>query len=174
MPWAYMDPTVKSCQWDGPTWLYESRNRQAEARVPLTVELHSGAIEYWDAVDDRKKLPSSVPVKREHSRLEGRAYRLFDTAFVDANAVEIANRRNGYFLLVNATRNFDLKPLEVAIVLAVHPRSRTLGELAQELGQSPVRIRAAALSLWRQGRVTLPMGASLLSDESPVKAVQHA
>jgi hypothetical protein len=169
LPWSYMDPTVASCEWTGPQWEYQCNGRRAVAKVPLTVTLRTGEVEYRDFVDERFGQSAAVPVKREHCRLERRGYRLFDYAFYEANLVEVTNRKHAYFLLLNATRGNLLANLEVDVLVGLAHGSRTLSELAEELGLSPVRVRAAVLSLWRQGRVQLPMSDTLINDTWQVR-----
>jgi hypothetical protein len=173
VPWAYMDPLVKRRSWVGPKWTYQRGGRAATASVPLTVELHSGATAYWDAGEDRCGEPSGVAVKREHARLEGREYRFFGTSFREDNAVELQNRRGAYFLLLNATRGFDLQPLEAELLIELGNRERSFAEMSNALGWNSARVRAAALNLWRRGRVHLPMSESLLTDEWQVRSAAH-
>ena len=169
LPWSLMDPSVMSCQWDGPSWRYERKGREAVAKIPLTVTLRTGEVEYRDFHDEQYAGQQAIAVKREHSRLDGVPYRLYDRDFYEANLVEVTNRRTGYFLLLNATNGFDLNAIEVKVLVALGRGDMRIGALSRAIDQSTIRVRAAALNLWRKGKVDLPMSESLLNDEWMVR-----
>lgn len=169
LPWTYMDPTVERCDWTGPSWRYERKGREAVAQIPLTVTLRTGELEYRDFQDEVYGGEQAFEVKREHTRLQGVPYRLYNRAFYESNIVEATNRRTGYFLLLNATAGFNLAEIEVDVLVAAGQGEQTISALAQTIGQSAIRVRAAALSLWRKGKVELPVTQSLLNDSWTVK-----
>jgi hypothetical protein len=169
LPWSYMDPAVASCQWVGPRWRYQRKGREAVAQIPLTVTLRTGEIEYRDFHDERYGGEQAFAVKCEHSRLDGVPYRVYNRAFYESNLVEATNRRAGYFLLLNATTGFDLAPIEVSVLVALGQSDLTIAAIAAAIEQSTIRVRAAALSLWRKGKVDLPVQKSLLSDAWTVR-----
>ena len=172
VPWTYMDPQVTDCSWPGPTWAYEKRGRPAQAKVPVTVRLRNGDIEYWDVVDDRSGVPDSIAVKRAHSSEDGKRYRLFDTNFIESNVVEVRNRTDAYFLLLNA-EGFDFKQVETDLMLALGARPILIGELYASLSHEPLHIRAALFRLWKSGRVNLPMSTSLIGTCSLATRTGH-
>ena len=169
LPWTYMDPTVERCDWTGPSWRYERKGREAVAQIPMTVTLRTGELEYRDFHDEVYGGEQAFEVKREHTRLQGVPYRVYNRAFYESNILEATNRRTGYFLLLNATSGFNLAELEVDVLVAAGQGSETIAALAQATGQSAIRVRAAALSLWRKGKVELPMAETLLADTWTVK-----
>lgn len=174
LPWSYMDPAVASCALNGPRWRYERKKngREAFAQVPQTVTLRTGELEYRDFHDECYGGEQAIEVKREHSRLEGTAYRVYNRAFLEANALEAMNRRTAYFLLLNATAGFDLGPIEAQVLAAVgEGGDQSIEAVAAVTGQSAIRVRAAALNLWRKGRVDLPMRDSLIDDTWTVKGL---
>lgn len=164
LPWTYMDPTVERCDWTGPSWRYERKGREAVAQIPMTVTLRTGELEYRDFHDEVYGGEQAFEIKREHTRLQGVPYRVYNRAFFEANIIEATNRRTGYFLLLNATAGFDLATIEVAVLVALGQGARTLSALAEKTGHNSIRVRAAALSLWRKGKVQLPMAETLLTD----------
>ena len=97
LPWSYMDPAVASCALNGPRWRYERKKngREAFAQVPQTVTLRTGELEYRDFHDECYGGEQAIEVKREHSRLEGTAYRVYNRAFLEANALETLFRTQG-------------------------------------------------------------------------------
>jgi hypothetical protein len=171
LPWTYMDPAVASCAWQGPRWRYQRKKsgREAFAQIPLTVTLRTGEVEYRDFHDARYGGDQPIEVKREHSRLEGLAYRVYDRAFYEANLIEAMNRQSGYFLLLNATAGFDLAPIETHVLVALGHDELSIEAVASAIGQSGIRVRAALLNLWRKGRVELPMRDSLINDAWTVR-----
>lgn len=172
VPWTFMDPQVSDCSWPGPTWPYERRGRPAEAKVPVTVRLRNGDIEYWDVVDDRSGVPASIAVKRANSSEEGKRYRLFDTNFIESNVVEVRNRTNAYFLLLNA-EGFDLGPVETDLMLALGAQPILIRELDASLSHEPLHIRAALFRLWKTGRVSLPMQTGPIGADSLATRTGH-
>jgi hypothetical protein len=165
LPWCYMDPDVAVCAWEGPQYRYtRTSGRTGVAKIPVTATLRTGEIEYRDFLDERLGIPESLEIKREHCRLEGLNYRLYDYAFYEENLTEATNRKHAYFLLLNATRNFDLAAVEAQVLTALGRDALNLSEIGRITGQSTLRVRAAALNLWRKGRVVLPMADSLMTD----------
>jgi hypothetical protein len=168
-----MEPQVESATWDGPAYEYEDGGRKKRAVVPLTVELRTKQVEHWDVAVDRSPAHKSFAVKREHARLEGLGYRLFDREFIERNLVELRNRQSAYALLSNA-RDFDLRPLQGELLMDLSAGPSTMSRLQTVKARRPLHVRAAVLDLWRRRQVRLPMTHSFISDEWLVERVGHA
>jgi hypothetical protein len=168
VPWSYMDPTIKSLTWSGPTWHYVDNGRKRKASIPLTVGLANDERAYWDFVDVRRGTPTSMAVKQQHSQLEGRKYVAITSTFINSNIIEYRNRRTGFFLLVNS-REDELRDVEADVLVALGRQPRTMGQLRTMLAHSHQAVGTAVMSLWRQGRVEAPMSLSLFGDHWNVR-----
>jgi hypothetical protein len=163
VPWSYMDRDIKTHTWSGPTWHYDENGRKRKASIPLTVQLADGEIAYWDFVDIRRGKPLSMAVKQAHAELEGRRYVAITSTFINSNIIEYRNRRTAFFLFVNS-REAELREVEADVLVAVGLQAKTLRQLRAELSHSSQAVGTAVLSLWRQGRLEVPIGLSLFGD----------
>lgn len=174
LAWADTDQAVTSYELGARAFEYEHRGKKKTTKVPLLAHDDLNASAYWDVADTRGTYSSHpFEVKQGHAAVEGCGYRLFTSEFFEANLVEWKNRMQAHRWLQSAC-DVDLKQVEKGIRLSTARESRTFQELSDELRCSVAKVQVAALRLWKQRKVELPMERTLLAHPGFLVRGRHA
>jgi len=173
LAWADTDPSVATYELSARAFEYEHRGKTKTTTVPLVAHDGQKQVTYWDVADTRG--PHSTrpfEVKQGHAAIEGCGYRLFTSDFFEGHLLEWKNRMQAHRWLQGAY-GVDLRSVEKGVRLSTAREPKSFQALSDELRCCVARVQVAALRLWKQGKVHLPLDRTLLADPAFVVGARH-